>query len=474
MNSFSAFICFVSWALLFIYPVVQADNDPLLEKKIQQLIEKTGEDLNVGVYMQNLDTGKVKFASHHNRRFVPASTTKLFTSYASLENLGPEFQFKTIVSSDKKPNKNKVLDGNLYVKFSGDPSFSYKNLVGLIHNINISRIKGNLVIDDSLFDEHMTSPGGLTWDDVPFCFAAPNSAIVIDDNCSEAKMWPDKRNGNIANLNIENPHVLSIENAVDTVRPRRSECPYKSRYIGNNTYEVYGCMFNNIKKPVRLNFALPDNRLMAKGYFKKALKDVGVNLNGVIRFGKAKQSKILSIHKSPFLKDMLVPIMHHSMNTASASLFKYMGHKYTGEQGSDEAGENMMKNFLKNKGLDVRYARLKDGVGSSRYNMVTPKSLVDLLHVAYASKKVSKYFVESMPQYGEDSTLRYRNVAQKYNNYIYAKSGSFKNTSSLAGYYLNDKKNDRYAFSIMINNHSLGYQEVKELEDDILQLMLSN
>ena len=471
MNNLNTFRYILILVFLFVYPLAQGQNNSLLEKKFNRLIENTGEDLNIGVYVQDLESGKEKFAFHSNRRFVPASTTKLFTAYASLENLGPDFQFKTVVSSTQKPNRSKVLDGDLYVKFSGDPSFTYKNLVSMMHGVNISSIKGDLVIDDSLFDEYSTSPGGLTWDDVPFCFAAPNSAIIIDDNCSEAKMWPDKKVGNIANLKIYNPHVLSIKNTVDTVRPRRSECPYKSKYIGNNTYEVYGCMFSNMKKPVRLNFALPDNRLMAKKYFEEALKDVGVTLNGKIKFGKAKQNRILFVHKSPSLKEMIIPIMHHSMNPASASLFKYMGYRYTGQQGSDETGENMMKNLLKSKGINVRYAKLKDGVGASRYNMVTPKALVDLLRVAYSSKKISKYFIESMPQYGDDSTLRYRNVSHKYGNRIYAKTGSFKNTSSLAGYYLGNKK---YAFAIMVNNHNLTYQEVKELEDDILQLMLFN
>ncbi|MCH9754117.1 MAG: D-alanyl-D-alanine carboxypeptidase/D-alanyl-D-alanine-endopeptidase [Alphaproteobacteria bacterium] len=472
MNILSASRYFLISVFLFFNIYAQASNNSLLEKKFHDLVERTGEDLNIGVYVEDLETGKVKFSFHQDRRFVPASTTKLFTAYAALETLGSKFKFKTVLSSEANP-RHKMLDGNLYVKFYGDPSLSYKNLVDIIRGLNISNITGDIVIDDTLFDDYRTSAGGLTWDDIPFCFAAPNSAIIIDDNCSEAKMWPNKKIGNIANLKINNPYVLSIENTVDTVRPRRSECPYKSRYLGNNTYEVYGCMFNNLKKPVRLNFALPDNRLMAKEYFKKVLKDVGVNLKGRIKFGKAKQIKILSIHNSPELKDLLVPIMHHSMNIASASLFKYMGHRYTGKQGSDEGGENMMKNFLRSKGIDVRYAKIKDGVGASRYNMITPKILVDLLRSAYNSKRVRTDFINSMPQYGDDSTLRYRKINHRDSNRIYAKSGSFKNTSSLAGYYLNGKSK-KYAFAIMINNHNLSYQDAKELEDEIIELTLFN
>ena len=257
-----------------------------LDRKIERIIRSTGEDLNIGIYIKDLGSNEVKFATHENRKFVPASTTKLFTAYAGLKYLGESFKYRTAISADS-PVKRNTSSGNIYIRFSGDPTFSYEDLKSMMRRIGVKEISGNLVINDYLFDHHRTSPGGFAWDDKPFCYAAPKSAIIIDGNCSEAKMWPSNISGRKANLAIENPKLLNIANNVDTVKPSKHECPYKSRYIGDNTYEVYGCMFNNMKKPVRLNFALPDNRLMARTYFEKVLKENGIKLKGKIVFSNS-------------------------------------------------------------------------------------------------------------------------------------------------------------------------------------------
>lgn len=446
-----------------------ADN---LKKKVQDLIYATGEDLNIGVYVENLDTKEVKLAIHPDRKFIPASNTKLFTAYAALDYLGKDFQFKTIVLCDKDINKDRSIDGNLYIKFSGDPTLSYANLENMIKSLNISTIKGDVILDKTIFDEHTTSPGGFTWDDHPFCYAAPKSAIIINNNCSEATMLPHKQHSNIAELKIEDSWVLKITNNVQTVKPKKEECPYKSRYLGDNHYEVYGCMLLT-EKPVRLNFSVPDNKLMARWYIEKILKTQNIKLLGEIKFAQASGKKILYVHKSTNLETLLIPVMQDSMNLASASLFNYMGHKHTGNQGSDEAGEKMMKMFLKNKGID-QAIRIRDGSGETNHNLVTPRSLVQLLHNVYASKKNRSMFIKALPVCGGEGTLKYRDVGRKHNQHIHAKTGSSSKVSSISGYYLPGGGKARYVFSIMSNNHTLGYQRIKELEDQILRLILEN
>lgn len=441
-----------------------------LSKTINEIIKSTGEDLNIGIYVREIGTKNVKFSTHENRKFTPASTTKLFTAYAGLEYLGEDFKYKTVMSADNKVEGG-VLQSNIYFRFSGDPTFSYENLKNMMSHIGTKNIVGDLVVNDYLFDHYRTAPGGFTWDDKPFCYAAPKSAVIIDGNCSEAKMWPNNRIGNKANLSFENPDLLKIYNEVETVRPRSQDCPYKSRYLGGNRYEVYGCMFSDKKRPVRLNFALPDNRLMAKRYFEKALKEAGINLRGSITFADSVGKNILYTHHSSPLKDTLVPLLHDSLNPDSSSLFKYLGYKYTGKQGSDESGESMMNRFLRKVGLK-KGVILKDGSGESRYNLISPKALVNLLDKAYKSN--TKYsFIAAIPKYGSESSLKYRTVSSRFNKYLRAKTGSMRNTSSLAGYYL-PIHGKKYVFAIMINGHGLSLQGAKALEDKILNAVLSS
>lgn len=453
----------IIFAIALILTQVSFANTQDIYQEIQKLIDNTGEDLNVGIEFRDINAEKSIYALHKTRKFIPASTTKLFTAYAALNNLSGDFQYKTTLLKDTQ--------GNIYIKFSGDPTFTSQDLQTILSNIK--NIKGNLVIDSHTFDDKISSRGGFTWDDTPFHYAAPISAIIINDNCSQAVMEPNKQFGKKALLAIDNPQILHIENNVDTVNPRKTECPYQSRYLGKNTYEVYGCMFSNTEKLVKLNFALPDNNLMAKNYVEIALNKLEIALFGNIIFGQTpKNTQVLYEHRSEPLRKFLTPAMHSSHNLTFASIFKYLAHKYTGSQGTDEGCEAAIHNLLFSKGLETNFS-IKDGSGESKYNLISPKTMVDLLDKAYHSH-IRQDFIDTLPQYGTPkSTLRYRSSLPELSPYIYAKTGNLNRISSLVGYYL-PPNNTPYAFAIMINNHTLPAYKAKELEDRILELMITS
>jgi serine-type D-Ala-D-Ala carboxypeptidase/endopeptidase (penicillin-binding protein 4) len=459
------FLFIIGLMLSQISLISTAEPQNVLSKEIQQLIDSTNEDLNIGIEFRNINSKKTIYSLHNNRKFIPASTTKLFTAYAALHHLNGDFQYKTKLLTD--------ASGNVYIKFSGDPTFTDQDLETILSHFKNKTIKGNIVIDGSIFDDKTSSRGGFTWDDTPFYYAAPTSAIIINDNCSQAQMFPNKRVHEKALLEIDKNQILHIENNVNTIKPSKKECPYKSRYLGENKYEVYGCMFNNMAKPVKLNFALPDNALMAKNYIETALHVLNIKLAGHVASGKTPQNaKILYEHKSTPLRDLLIPAMHSSHNLTFASLFKYIAHKHTGIQGSDEDCELAIHNILRSKGIDNNL-RIKDGSGESKYNLISPKTMVSLLEDSYHSH-IRQDFINILPQYGAaKSTLRNRSILPNLSPYIYAKTGGLEGISSLVGYYLPpDDNKTAYAFAIMINNHTLPAYKAKELEDRILELLI--
>ena len=54
----------------------------------------------------------------------PASTMKMYTSVLALDRFGPDYQFKTSVLREGQLGTDGTLEGNLYLRGSGDPSLA--------------------------------------------------------------------------------------------------------------------------------------------------------------------------------------------------------------------------------------------------------------------------------------------------------------------------------------------------------------
>ena len=95
-----------------------------------------------------------------------------------------------------------------------------------------------------------------------------------------------------------------------------------------------------------------------------------------------------------------------------------------------------------------------DGSGVSRYNMVTPRTLVSVLQKIYQTvdwQTLKRYF----PQGATSGTLKkYSNMA------IYAKTGTLRHTHNLSGYLVLSEE-EIYAFSIMVNHHTATTDEIR-------------
>jgi D-alanyl-D-alanine carboxypeptidase/D-alanyl-D-alanine-endopeptidase (penicillin-binding protein 4) len=442
-----------------------------LPAQIGRLAHSKAGDVNVGVYVKDLTTHKVVLSLHGQRMFVPASTVKLFTSYMAYKHLGPEHQFKTVIYSEAKPLNGK-LNADLCIRFVGDPTLKYEQLKDAFRALGLKQIKGNIVIDDSFFDNIRSTPGGFTWDDHPFYYAAPISAVIIDKNCAQAHMSPHEH-GSKAKLHIDRPHALEIDNTVDTVAAHRKDCPYKSKYLGQNKYAVYGCMPHAQDFSQKLNFALQDNYLMIARYIDNILKEEGITLKGQIKIGTCNlKSEALHTISSPPLKEILKDVLENSCNLSTAALFKHIAAIRTKNPGNDEDGALILQDFLLAHNINKRHFKLFDGSGESRYNLVAPQALVDFLDTIYKDQTARPLFLDILAERGE-GTLSYRLQGSKRTKRVYAKTGTLKHNMSLAGLYL-PSGSHKYAFAIMLGNHNLDPMSAGALVDDILLLVLKN
>ena len=108
-----------------------------------------------------------------------------------------------------------------------------------------------------------------------------------------------------------------------------------------------------------------------------------------------------------------------------------------------------------------------DGSGVSRYNMVTPRSLLAVLqriHSTIGFQGIQQYF----PLGGAQGTLKAYRLPEGMR--VYAKTGTLRHNHNLSGYF-QGKKGQWYAFSIMVNHYTAPTQAIRQGISALLALM---
>src|SRR6476646_3835101 len=88
-----------------------------LEKHLSQPHFKTA---HWGFLFVDLKTGEVVLERDSQKLFVPASTTKLFSTAAALDALGGDYRFHTPIYRRGKVDESGALEGDLILLASGD------------------------------------------------------------------------------------------------------------------------------------------------------------------------------------------------------------------------------------------------------------------------------------------------------------------------------------------------------------------
>ena len=113
-------------------------------------LEKRHVAVSAGLW--DAATGKVLERHHDDLALVPASTTKVISTYALLKTLKPDFTLETEVWGDLKDG---VVQGDLVFKGAGDPLFTSERiwlLAQALRRQGIQRVVGNISLDQSAFD----------------------------------------------------------------------------------------------------------------------------------------------------------------------------------------------------------------------------------------------------------------------------------------------------------------------------------
>lgn len=472
-------ISFIAAFITQTYPVGAEGN---VTQQLNQLLNND-PDLNgaiAGISIRSANTGEVIYDHLGDMRLRPASNMKLLTAAAALSILGEDYTFKTEVLADGSIEK-KTLQGNLYLKGKGDPTLlkeDFDKMAKEIKKLGIKKIEGNLIGDDSWYDDVRYSLD-LPWSDEQTYYGAQISALTVsptteyDSGSILVEVKPGNEKGEKAEVSItpKTDYVKIINQTVTISEDGKKKLTFERKHA-KNSITITGTLplksklekeWIGVWEPTRYALAL----------FKTSLAEQGIKISGQIKTGTSPDTaKILHTHSSITLSQLLVPFMKLSNNGHAETLVKEMGKVLKGE-GSWEKGLEVMYAELTKFGVNTKTLVLRDGSGISHVNLVPAAQISQLLFAAQQQKWFPA-FLHSLPISGESEkmvggSLRNRLKTQNIKGKVFAKTGTISTVSTLSGY-VQTNSGQTFIFSIMLNN-LLDEAKGKKIEDKMVQIL---
>ncbi|QPB42482.1 serine-type D-Ala-D-Ala carboxypeptidase [Rodentibacter haemolyticus] len=461
----------ISTALRTLFLSLSLSIPAVAEVDIVPLTRLLPEGASAGVIAKNLNQNNIIADYRGDIFMLPASTQKVFTAVAAKLVLGDEFKFETALLTNGKIQNN-VLDGNLIIRFTGDPNLTSGQLYGLLAELKkqgINKINGNLVLDTSVFSSHDRGLGWI-WNDLTMCFNSPPSAANIDNNCFYAELDANQTPGEMVKINVPAQFPIQVFGQVYVADAK--EAPYCQLDVvvhDNNRYQVKGCLARQ-SKPFGLSFAVQDPDAYAAAIVQRQLKRLGIEFDGkVLQPQKPQQGQLIAQHFSKPLPDLLKKMMKKSDNQIADALFRAIAYHYYKRPASFQLGTLAVKSVLQKQGIKFGNSILADGSGLSRHNLVAPKTMLSVLE--YIAKNEDKLrLMETFPIAGVDGTISGRGglINPPLVKNVIAKTGSLKGVYNLAGFMTN-ARGEKVAFVQFINGYSTGDLESKTKRAPLVQ-----
>jgi D-alanyl-D-alanine carboxypeptidase/D-alanyl-D-alanine-endopeptidase (penicillin-binding protein 4) len=145
-------VCLAALLAALLAPAAQAAGPAATARALDRQMSRAG--VASGAYVVDLDSGQELYAHAPDVARMPASVNKLYTTSAALLVYGAEGQLTTEVLGTAEMVDG-VVDGNLYLRGGGDPSFSLAEARGLARVLagsGLTEVTGRVIGDESRFD----------------------------------------------------------------------------------------------------------------------------------------------------------------------------------------------------------------------------------------------------------------------------------------------------------------------------------
>lgn len=410
---------------------------PISNRNVTRSLRETEKKFkdHSGLVVYDLKKKEVIFDHNGDRYFTPASNTKILTLYTALEILGdsvPALRYIENVDS-------------IIIWGTGDPSFlnpiCYNN--SRVYDFLLNQSKPVYFSNANFYTEHFGP--GWAWDDYNDNYSQERSALPVYGNSFQLLPLPDQ--------------LLIIpaffKRFMTTGNPKREVDVV--REVSTNSF-IYS---PGISKKFK-DFTIP-------------FKTDPLLLRELLMDTLHKNIRLINRQLTPLAKTLYsVPV---------DSLYKVMMQKsdnHIAEQLllicagvlSDSLRPEIPIRFMQNRFFSKWGDKLvwKDGSGLSRYNLITPRTVLNVWQKIYEKIPEERLF-PMLATGGRQGTLE--KWFKDDQPYVFGKTGTLSNNHSLSGF-LRTRKGKLLIFAFMNTNYVDPVNNIRNYMQDILNLYYEN
>lgn len=397
--------------------------------------------------VKDVQEGRTVYSYDTDRLQSPASVLKTVATATALEILGEDYRYPTTLEYDGIL-ENGTLEGNLYIKGSGDPSLGSSHFapgqnkflstwIAALQKAGIKHITGSVISDESIFDTEGVS---IKWlrEDMGNYYAPGSYGISIFDNMYKLSLQTGAA-GTRPVLKGTEPDIpfIRFKNYLKAA-PVSSDSAYIIGAPLDDVRYLYGVLPANREAYV-LKGDIPDPALYLARYLTDQLQQKGIRVDGSPscyrieveenRWKKGERKEIVTTY-SPTLREIASICNHVSHNLYADALVKTVGLQYKPRRNemisSFGRGVQVVKEYWEKKGLDVFPLRMNDGSGLAPADKVSAGFMGELLVYMATESAVSDAFIASLPQAGIEGSVRNFLKGSKLQGKAHLKAGALR------------------------------------------------
>jgi D-alanyl-D-alanine carboxypeptidase/D-alanyl-D-alanine-endopeptidase (penicillin-binding protein 4) len=345
--------------------------------------------------------GQIILAKNADKKRMPASILKIFTSLVALHYLGGDYRFPTEF----------YLDGqsNLKIKGYGDPLL-ISEVISKISQVLAVLLKNSqplndLVLDDSYFQQPLTIPG-ITSSAQPY--DAPNGSLCV--------------NFNTVSFKRTSQGYVSAE-------PQTPLLPFVIEKIKASGLKQGRIVFSHSQNEIVL---------YAGKLFQYFFEKQGMRFKGKVKMGRINDNTdrlIFRYDSSSSLAEIVVKLLEHSNNFTTNQLLIATGAKVIGPPGTLAKGVTIASDYAKEM-LNNEDITIVEGSGISRDNRISAlqmnQVLQEFLPYHYLMRRQGREFYKTGTLYGVSTRAGYiKRSNGEFYRYVIMFNSPGKSTDSL-------------------------------------------